>query len=78
MSLINFAQDIRRSMANVNSSDHSHLNIWLQEERDVVKTLEQLNKEQQEASKFMLAWGKRELEDIQVRLLILCQFDSLL
>ncbi|KAI9359242.1 Eisosome component PIL1-domain-containing protein [Zopfochytrium polystomum] len=60
-----FSQDIRRQMTATIKSDASNIHIWIQEEKDVIKEIRALAKEQSHATKFIAQWGKTEAEDLK-------------
>ncbi|KAJ3219946.1 hypothetical protein HDU67_008475 [Dinochytrium kinnereticum] len=61
--LSDFNQNIRRHISMMGSD--SPVNTWLQEEKDVIKELRNLAKEQGHANKFLAEWGKVESEDLR-------------
>ncbi|KAJ3190999.1 hypothetical protein HK101_008186 [Irineochytrium annulatum] len=58
-----FSQELRRNFASIGVD--SSLHVWLQEEKDVIKELRNLAKEQGHADKYMGQWGKAEADDIK-------------
>lgn len=58
-------QGLRRSVAAINARNHVEVNILIQEEKDVMKTIKETGKEKLDAGKYLANWGRREHEDIE-------------
>ncbi|KAJ1539290.1 hypothetical protein HK405_013054 [Cladochytrium tenue] len=58
-------QGLRRTFASLGTNDGKNLNIYLQEEKDVIVALRALTKEKREAVQYFDVWGKLEATDIK-------------
>ncbi|KAJ1559336.1 hypothetical protein HK405_011034, partial [Cladochytrium tenue] len=58
-------QGIRRTLASLGHNDGKNLNIYIQEEKDVIQAMQGLVKERREALQYFDVWGKLEAPDIK-------------